>query len=92
MLHLEVNSDLTARNQAETEVAARVAVESAMRARNDAISTIAHDLKNPLTAIRGQVQLLRRRATVSGSVASDVLDRGLNHIEASAQTRCRATR
>src|SRR5437879_3617121 len=38
----------------------RVVGHAAGRARDDFVVATAHDLKNPLTAIRGQVHLLRR--------------------------------
>ena len=83
-VHLEVNSDLTARKQVEAELIARMAAETAMRTRNDAIRAIVHDLRNPLTAIRGQVQLLQRRTSRSGSISNEMLERSLNQIAASA--------
>ena len=85
-VHLEVNSDLTARKQAEMELTARMAAETALRTRNDALRAIVHDLKNPLTAIRRQVQLLQRRTDRAGSISIEVLERGLNQIAASAET------
>lgn len=41
--------------------AAQAAAEAALRLRDELIEVITHDLKNPLTAISGQAQLLQRR-------------------------------
>ncbi|HET7768852.1 MAG TPA: HAMP domain-containing sensor histidine kinase [Chloroflexota bacterium] len=47
---------------ARVDGAARAAGEAAHRGRDEFVAAAAHDLKNPLTAIRGQVFLLQRRA------------------------------
>lgn len=41
--------------------AAQAAAEAALRLRDELIAVITHDLKNPLTAILGQAQLLQKR-------------------------------
>jgi PAS domain S-box-containing protein len=48
------------------EQRARAQAEAALRARDEFLGTISHDLQNPLTAIRGSAQLLRRRAERGG--------------------------
>ncbi len=40
---------------------ARYDAESALQVRNDFLSTVSHDLKTPLTVMRANVQLLKRR-------------------------------
>jgi PAS domain S-box-containing protein len=42
--------------------AARAEAEDAVRVRDEFLSTVSHDLKNPLAAIKGRAQMLRRRA------------------------------
>jgi len=42
--------------------AALIVLRQAIRAQDDFLHAVAHDLRNPLAAIRGQVQLLQRRA------------------------------
>lgn len=57
---------------------------SAVSLRDEFLSSVSHDLKNPLAAIRGRVQLLQRRAAKDGTVAPERLQRGLEEIEAAA--------
>jgi signal transduction histidine kinase len=42
------------------ERSARLVAESAIRARDEFVATVSHDLSNPLSTIKGHVQLLRR--------------------------------
>jgi signal transduction histidine kinase len=51
-----------------------------LHARDEFIATISHDLKNPLTTIKGQAQILQRRAEQLGE-AGEGLMRGLTTIE-----------
>lgn len=57
---------------------------SAVSLRDEFLSSVSHDLKNPLTAIRGRTQLLLRQAAKDGTVASDRLRRSLDEIEAAS--------
>ncbi|MBA3413872.1 MAG: HAMP domain-containing histidine kinase, partial [Chloroflexia bacterium] len=59
--------------------------QSAVSLRDEFLSSASHDLKNPLTAIRGRVQLLLRRAAKDGTVPPDRLIGGLKEIEAAAE-------
>ncbi|MGI8404830.1 MAG: PAS domain-containing sensor histidine kinase [Thermomicrobiales bacterium] len=52
----------------EAERAARQEAETAVRVRDDFLSTAAHDLKTPLTAAQGRAQLLLRQITRGGSL------------------------
>ncbi|HEU5440681.1 MAG TPA: ATP-binding protein [Ktedonobacterales bacterium] len=45
------------------EQAARAEAEAAVQARDNFVTIISHDLRNPMTAIQSQMDLLRRRAT-----------------------------
>ncbi len=58
--------------------------QSAVNLRDEFLSSASHDLKNPLTAIRGRVQLLTRRIAKDGSVAPDRMTHGLTEIETAA--------
>ena len=44
-----------------SEQAARTAAEEALRIRDELLAVVSHDLKNPLAAIKGNAQLLRKR-------------------------------
>jgi PAS domain S-box-containing protein len=68
---LETNRDATRRKQAEAERAAFV-------------SSITHDLKNPLATIKGQAQLLSRRAARGETLDAERLQAGLAAIDATA--------
>jgi signal transduction histidine kinase len=71
--------------QAQDELAARGRAEAEKEAFLDAV---AHDLANPLTTVKGQAQLLRRRAQ-RGRADQTTLETGLTAIEAATD---RATR
>lgn len=81
--------DITRRKQAEEErarllaqeQAARAAAEAAIRARNDFLSGVTHDLKNPLTTIRGSVQALALRLAKGQHPQKDKLVEGLARID-----------
>ena len=57
---------------------------AAARARDAFLAAASHDLKNPLTVIRGTAQILQRRASRQGSVPQEQLVAGLNSIERAA--------
>jgi signal transduction histidine kinase len=70
--------------QRRTAEALRVAVE-AVRVRDDLLSAVSHDLKNPLTAIKGRAQTLQRRLDRDGaSVDAAQVVEGLTSIDATA--------
>ncbi len=63
------------------DIAERKALE---RLQEEFLASASHDLKNPLGAIKGQAQVLRRRLTRDGETARDRLDTGLAAIDAAA--------
>jgi PAS domain S-box-containing protein len=83
----EIVRDITERKYAEeernrllhSEQTARAATESALRIRDELLAVVSHDLKNPLAAIKGNVQLLKRRIELAsvpeGERFLDVLGR-----------------
>jgi signal transduction histidine kinase len=78
-------TDITARKEAEVERerllraerVAREAAEAAVQARDAFLSIAAHELKTPLTALKGGAQLLRRRQ-LRGQLDPDRLIGGLD--------------
>jgi PAS domain S-box-containing protein len=83
--------DITERKRAEAERAeldrehaARAEAEAALRERDQVLATVSHDLKAPLTTIRGQAQLLRRQAERSGGLELERALKGLALIETAA--------
>lgn len=68
------------------ERAARAEAEAAIQARDELMGLISHDLRNPLTVVRGHLQLLRRRAGRVASMASEDLVPTLENIEASVRS------
>jgi signal transduction histidine kinase len=58
------------------------AAQTSLRARDELLSVVSHDLQNPLTAIKGQAQLLRRRAAQTGTPEMARMADGLARIDA----------
>jgi two-component system CheB/CheR fusion protein len=64
------------------EQSARAAAEAANRAKDEFLSILSHELRNPLNSLLGWAQLLRRR-----KVNEDTTTRGLEAIERSARAQ-----
>jgi len=58
--------------------------QDALRMRDDLLSSVTHDLKNPLTAIKGQAQVLQRRAARLPPESGERLVKGLENISDTA--------
>jgi signal transduction histidine kinase len=68
------------------ERAARAEAEAAIRTRDELMGHISHDLRNPLTVVRGNIQLLRRRAARPGGLSVEELLSRLETIEGSVNS------
>ena len=58
--------------------------QEALRMRDELLSSVSHDLKNPLTAIKGQAQVLQRRASRLAPQDGERILRGLESISNTA--------
>jgi signal transduction histidine kinase len=81
----EVRSALFAtQQQAEAADEARAIAEASARARSDVLSHVAHDLRSPLTSIKGQTDLIADRVQRE-TPSTDWLRLRMNSIRASTQ-------
>ncbi len=67
------------------QVRARRRVEAALKVRDEFLSIAAHELKTPVTSLRGFAQLVIRRYDQAGALDPDQLARAMTHIV--SQTR-----
>ncbi|MDQ3549419.1 MAG: PAS domain-containing protein, partial [Chloroflexota bacterium] len=65
------------------EQVARAEAEASLRIRTELLEMVAHDLRTPLTAIKGTAQLLARKIS-AGSTTSERLEDGLKTIDTAA--------
>lgn len=84
--------DMTAQKEGELErvlllareQGARREAEDAVRTRDELLAIVSHDLKNPLTSIKGYSQLLRRRLTTLAPDVAPKLADIIGHIDDSS--------
>ncbi|HEX8597218.1 MAG TPA: ATP-binding protein [Chloroflexia bacterium] len=90
----ELESEIAERKRAEEErtqlldreQAARAAAEQAVRSREVMLSIVSHDLRNPLTAVKASVGMLRQaiKQVVAGAASTDRMEVGLARIDTAA--------
>ena len=75
--------DISARRRLEAaQAAALVEVQHVLRLRDEFLAAAAHDLKTPLTALKGQLQLIRRRL---GDAAAPAVAHSLDEADRASQ-------
>ncbi|OUL24916.1 chemotaxis protein CheB [Nostoc sp. 106C] len=91
-LILLVIADITQQKQLEAErtqlltqeQSARAAAETANRAKDEFLSILSHELRNPLNSLLGWAQMLQRQ-----NLAQEIINQGLEAIERSANTQAK---
>jgi len=78
-------SDAALRRQIGVQQMARVAAEKALRAKDEFLSTVSHEIRNPLNAVLGWTRILIDRKEVE----PDVLARALRVIDRNAAAQVR---
>jgi PAS domain S-box-containing protein len=76
----KVTRDLTERRRAEDDHRRRVAAEDVARIRSEFLSVAAHELKTPLTSMRGLAQMTLRRYARDGNMAPERVSYALTQI------------
>jgi PAS domain S-box-containing protein len=81
--------DARPRKEAEAQRTAalreQAAAEAAVRARDEALGAISHDLRAPLTTLRGTIQLLRRRLARGHTLDRAEIEAQLRRMEAATE-------
>jgi signal transduction histidine kinase len=77
----EINARSVRAGRAASSVAAPVSVASAAQ-RDEILVSVAHDLQQPLTLIKGQMQLLQRQLARGQTLEPARLERGLGFVNA----------
>lgn len=85
---VRLEAEIAAREQTEEQLRAaltaerqaRTTAEAALRTRDDFLSVAAHELKTPMTSLRGYTQLALRRLARDGQVASERLTPALEAV------------
>jgi signal transduction histidine kinase/ActR/RegA family two-component response regulator len=73
------------RKQIEVQQMARITAENALRAKDEFLSTVSHELRNPLNAVLGWTRILLERTDID----ADMLARALQVIDRNAAAQVR---
>ncbi|HET7770334.1 MAG TPA: ATP-binding protein [Chloroflexota bacterium] len=76
----KVTRDMTAHRQADEERQRRLAAEEAAQLRSEFLSIAAHELKTPITSLRGMAQLTLRRFQRDGQLSPERIQHALTVI------------
>lgn len=79
-----ISTDITEHKRAQRELSRLAAAEAALQERDQLLATVSHDLKTPLTAIRGQADILLRQIDRSCTVEVDRTRKGLELLRTAA--------
>jgi PAS domain S-box-containing protein len=80
-----VGSEIELRKQIDAQRLARSAAEKALRAKDEFLSTLSHEIRQPLNAVLGWTRILRDRTDVD----ADLLRRALQIIDRNATVQAR---
>ncbi len=80
-----IASESTLRKQIESQRLARAIAESALRAKDEFLSTLSHEIRTPLNAVLGWARILIGR----DSIDRNLLERALHVIERNASSQAR---
>jgi signal transduction histidine kinase/ActR/RegA family two-component response regulator len=78
-------SESQLRMQITAQQRARATAENALRAKDEFLSTLSHEIRNPLNAVVGWTRILLSRSDIDRAL----LDRGLHVIERNAQSQAK---
>jgi signal transduction histidine kinase/CheY-like chemotaxis protein len=78
-------SEIELRKQIEAQQMARVTAEKALRAKDDFLSTLSHEMRTPLNAVLGWARILLAR----GDIDREFLDRAMHVIERNASAQAK---
>jgi signal transduction histidine kinase len=81
---LIISTDITVYKAAELEMARLAAAQAALHERDQLLATVSHDLKTPLTAIRGQADILLRDIEQNGELDTNRARKGLELLRTAA--------
>ena len=80
-----IASEARLRTQIEAQQRARTAAETALRAKDEFLSTLSHEMRTPLNAVLGWARILKMRDTID----REVIERAVQVIERNASAQAK---